>query len=92
MDVKQAVREAKNYVSDLLDDEGIQDLGLEEIEFDESDQTWNVTLGFSRRWNYVRNALTPIAGERALRRSYRLVKVRDSDGQVTSVKMRELVD
>ena len=32
MDVKQAVRVAKGYVLDLFRDEGVMDIGLEEVE------------------------------------------------------------
>lgn len=92
MDVKQAVRVAKEYVSDILHEEGLINLGLEEVEFDEIDRTWKVTLGFSRPWNTVRNALTAVTGDNAPRRAYRVVRVRDEDGRVLSFKQRELVD
>ncbi|WP_269930909.1 hypothetical protein [Aminobacter sp. HY435] len=92
MDVKEAVKAAKNYVSDLLAEEGMTNLGLEEIEFDDAERTWNVTLGFSRPWNSQRNALTTITGDNSAKRAYRVVKVRDKDGEILSVKRRELVE
>ena len=64
MDVKAAVRTAKEYVADLLADEGIINLGLEEVVFDEGDGTWNVTVGFSRPWELARNPMTAITGSR----------------------------
>ncbi len=36
MNIKEAVNVAKVYVSDLFTDEQIIDLGLEEVEFDDS--------------------------------------------------------
>jgi hypothetical protein len=53
MDVKEAVATAKKYVGELFTQEGITNLGLEEIEFDEQAGEWRVTVGFSRpgiRW------------------------------------------
>ena len=50
MDVKQAVETAKRYVGELFDQEGIKNLGLEEIELDHSGGEWRVTVGFSRPW------------------------------------------
>lgn len=92
MEVKQVVRIAKNYVQELLSDEGIVNLGLEEIEFNEREDAWHVTLGFSRPWNTQRSAVTVITGEPAPRRAYRVLRVRDSDGQVLSFRQREAVD
>lgn len=92
MDVKEAVKSAKNYVSDLLVDEGLSNLGLEEIEYDDGDQAWNITLGFSRPWNSSRNALLTSTGDVAAKRTYRVVKVREQDGKVLSFKRREIQD
>ncbi len=35
--VKEAVQVAKNYVMELFGEEGIVDIGLEEVDFDQSD-------------------------------------------------------
>ena len=37
MDVKEAVQVAKNYVIELFAEEGIVDVGLEEVDFDQLD-------------------------------------------------------
>ena len=89
MDVKEAVKRAKTYVAELFSEEGLTNLGLEEIEYDDQAGTWDVTLGFSRPWNTTRSALTALTGEAAARRTYRVVKVRGSDGEVLSVKRRD---
>jgi hypothetical protein len=89
MNVKEAISQAKQYISDVFRDENISNLGLEEVEFDDGDKTWKVTLGFSRPWNAVRNAITALTGEPAARRTYKVVSIRDSDSEVVSVKNRE---
>jgi hypothetical protein len=35
MDVKQAVQEAKNHIVHLFAEEGVTNLGLEEVDFDD---------------------------------------------------------
>ncbi len=92
MDVKEAVKAAKNYVSDLLMEEGLTNLGLEEVEYEENEHAWYVTLGFSRPWNTSLNTLTALTGDKAARRNYRVVKVRDLDAQVISFKRRDSMD
>ena len=46
MNVKEAVVAAKSYVSDLFSDEGLTNLGLEEIEHNDARGELYVTLGF----------------------------------------------
>jgi hypothetical protein len=87
MDVKQAVAHAKRHIADLFADEGIKNLGLEEVDFDPSKSMWRVTIGFSRPWDEPRNALAAIAGQTMYwRRTYKVVHLQDDDGKVLSVK------
>jgi hypothetical protein len=92
MDVKTAVTSAKKWLVDVLGQEGITNVGLEEIEFDDRNGDWLITLGFSRPWNSVKNAFTAISGEPAARRSYRVLAVRDATGEVISMKRPERVE
>jgi hypothetical protein len=85
MDVTQAVKIAKGWVTNVLGDEGVLNLGLEEVNFDENKHTWLITLGFSRPWNSTKNAFTAISGESAPDRTYRVITVSDIDGKVTSM-------
>jgi hypothetical protein len=87
MDVKEAVKVAKSYVADVFGDEGLTNLGLEEVERGEGAEAWRVTVGFSRPWNTLRNPYTMVTGELAPRRSYKVVSLRDN-GEVISVKQR----
>jgi len=87
MDMKEAVKVAKDYIQQLLVDEKISDLGLEEIEQNPRSGTWNITLGFSRPWD-SRNNIALLGGA-APRRTYWTLQVRESDGEVLSVRIRE---
>jgi hypothetical protein len=92
VDVKAAVGHAKQWIADVLKDEAISNVGLEEVEFDDRQGLWLITLGFSRPWNSVKNAFTAISGEPAARRSYRIIAVKDADGTVAYMKRREVTD
>ncbi len=89
MDVKEAVDLAKKYVIDLFANEGIVNLGLEEVEFDDSDGVWNVTIGFSRPWDKLTGGLAALAQVHASSRSYKVVRIHDQSRRVLSVKNRE---
>jgi hypothetical protein len=85
MDVKEAVRIAKDWVISILSEEGVSNVGLEEVNFDDEKHSWLITMGFSRPWNSTRNAFTAISGELAPRRTYRIITVSDVTGTVTSM-------
>lgn len=81
MDVKEAVRLAKAHVTDLFGPEGITNLGLEEVEYDDTREQWRITLGFSRPWN--QRLLTT-----GMERVYKFI-VLNKEGKPLSVKNRE---
>lgn len=89
MDVKEAVNTAKTYVAELFANEGLSNLGLEEVEFDDSTGAWKVTVGFSRPWDRVPTAIVAIAQGASPPRSYKVVRIDDATGRVVSVKTRE---
>lgn len=93
MEVKEAIAAAKSYVANVFDGDKIQNLGLEEIEFDDTNQLWIVTVGFSRPWDRRTPTLhDQMIGNYGRRdpyrpnRDYKVVSVRDSDGKVVSVR------
>lgn len=91
MDVKQAVNLAKQHVLDLFSEEQLSNLGLEEVEFDDPEDEWHVTLGFSRPWDEPKN-LFALAGEgKYPKRSFKVVRISNGTGRVLSVKNRESV-
>ncbi len=89
MDVKEAVQIAKTYVTELFSNEGVWNVGLEEVEFDDASNVWNVTVGFSRAWDRPPTPIAAIAQGASPPRSYKLVRINDAARQVISVKNRE---
>ena len=90
MNVKEAVRLAKQHILDLFAEEKVTNLGLEEVEFDEHANEWIVTLGFSRPWDEPRNPLAALTQTLYVRRTYKVVRVASGSEQVLSVKTHEV--
>jgi len=93
MDVKQAVAVAKSHVADLFSDEGITALGLEAVEFDDTNNAWKITIGFSREWDTYAPIGTSALSSPGLRRtrSYKIVRIADNNGKILSVDHRIFV-
>jgi hypothetical protein len=89
MDVKEAVRRAKEYLDDLFEAEQIANVGLEEVVFEDISNSWKVTIGFSRPWDH-KNALTAALGNGGPARSYKVLRINDDDGRVESLTDRLL--
>ena len=94
MDVKEAVRLAKQHIAELFKDEDAKDIGLEEIEFDGPAGAWRVTVGFSRPWNDrdepqpLFPSLNAIPTHRRVR-DMKVVILDDVNGNILSVRNRE---
>lgn len=94
MEIKNAVRTAIDSVQDLFQAENLTNLGLEEINFDDASDEWVITVGFSRPWNYREVGMlgttiaSAVIGAQVAHpeRDFKLVRVRDSDGHIMSVK------
>lgn len=84
MEMRDAVQKAKTHVVELFDDEGIADVGLEEIAL--SGDYWEITIGFSRAWD--RSVGSVLSGK--LSRSYKVLLVNNEDGSICSVRDRIL--
>jgi hypothetical protein len=84
MEVKEAIARAKTYVSEVFGDEGISDVRLEEVEFDEAKDFWNITIGFFRQ---PEESFDPLTGRRS--RMYKTVVLSDDTGKIISIKHRE---
>lgn len=91
MDVKEAAKLAKDYVADLFAEEGIGNLGLEEIELAADGRHWVVTVGFSRPWDQGGLAAITL-GQRGLRRSFKVLRIDNQSSTVESIKDRILQD
>ena len=94
MDVQEAVRAAKEYITTLYADEGVSRVGLEEVKFEgELPGTWDVTIGFFR--SFSDQPLAPLAAALHTdprRRVYKIVRIDDENGQVISVTHRAIGD
>ncbi len=89
MDVKDAVRKAKQHIQELFEEEEITHIGLEEVEPSADETCWRVTIGFSRPWDFSRNASSAISGGHP-GRSYKVVTIDEESGQVISVRDRQI--
>ena len=86
MEVKEAVKFAKEYIADLYDGEGISNIGLEEVDFDDKEKEWAVTIGFFRPWEQPNNNTFTTNAVRRNSRTYKVVHINDFYSKVTSVK------
>lgn len=84
----EAVQAAKKCILNLYKDEPIVDVGLEELEFaDKAHGVWEVTIGFSRRWQ--RGGVADAVFGPSAHRTYKTVRIRD-DGTFISLKHRDV--
>ena len=83
----EAIAKAKEHVAEMFQGENIANIGLEEIEFIEQGGQWRVTIGFSRPWDQPLGIAATMGGRRG--RTFKLVTIKDSDGEIVSVKHRE---
>jgi hypothetical protein len=88
MEVKEAVALAKRHVAEVFAEESLKNVGLEEIEFEESKGVWCITLGFSRPWDEMLNVFSALKPEN-VKRSYKVIRIDDSTQKVLSIKNRE---
>ena len=96
MDVREAVRSAKEYVARVFDEEGIGRIGLEEVDFDYESDVWKITVSFTRpsdRYDPIKAVLPnhPLSGGENVRWSYKTVNIDDNSEKVLSLKHRDLV-
>jgi len=92
MEVKEAVALAKQSIREVFAEEPMIDLGLEEVEFDDSSNNWLITFGFSRPWDDLKtpNPLVSVIGRGIpKKRDYKVVRISDSEKKMISVKNRE---
>ena len=92
MDVRAAARTAKAYIAEVFADEDIDELGLEEIDFDDRSNLWKITVSFLRprgEMDRFQAAATGYpAGTPTMRRSFKIVNIDDGSGSVVCVKHR----
>ncbi|WP_311276859.1 hypothetical protein [Methylobacterium sp. WCS2018Hpa-22] len=89
---KEAISIAKGWIEDVFGPEHPSNIGLEEVKFDDRNENWLITVGFSRPWNSERTVVTAFSGEKNLKRSFKVVTIKDSTGEVQSVTNRSSDD
>jgi hypothetical protein len=89
MDVKEAVKRAKDHIVELFADENLSNVGLEEVEFDGEFDEWVVTIGFSRPWDVP--AQRVLFQPASTPRSYKVLRISNKLNEVVSVRNREAV-
>lgn len=88
IDVKQAVHQAIAFVTDMYGADQLPQLRLEEVELDEHEPFWYVTIGFDRP-----GAASPtevLKGPFSRPREYKILKIHAHSGDVSSMKIREV--
>ena len=84
IDTKTAIGLAKNWITEQFAEEGVEDVGLEEVKF--ADGCWEITIGFSRPWD--RKGITSLVGP-SLLRSYKVIVIKDETGEVVAMRTRQ---
>ena len=87
MDAREAVQAAKQYITELFEGEPLMNVGLEEVEFDDDANEWEITISFSRDWNRT-SPFFPSKDEVSQQRYFKLIKIDDETGEVNAVTNR----
>lgn len=88
MDVREAVKLAKQYLLELFSEEPVSYVGLEEVDFDDESEEWIITLSFARLWEAT--PLPSALGKPPEDRHYKVFRISDRDGRVKTIKDRVL--
>jgi len=94
IDVKEAVRLAKEFAGGIYENEKISRLGLEAVERTDDGKHWLVTLGFSRPWSYPEGSSSPLDGvfprpKPQPDREYKVFRVDANTGAVLGIDRAE---
>ena len=91
MNVKEAVKKAIEYIADVFESEHPENIGLEEVVLNESKDTWEVTIGFSRPWDHhPKGGLVTGLQPQNPKRQYKVVRLDNKTGEIESIKIREI--
>ena len=91
MDVKEALKKAKEYISDVYKDEGIEHVGVEEIVFDDSKHIWEITIGFFRPWDRIVGLPAALSSKPEWqKRQFKIVQIDDHTGRMIAMTHRIL--
>ena len=91
MNVREAIRLAKAYVQEVFQDEAIAQIGLEELDFREADEAWDVTVGFARSLPPFTGSIGKLSASFGAggQRVFKVVRI-NRDGKILSMKHRHV--
>ena len=88
IDVRDAVKTALAYLDGLFGEDSVFDARLEEVELSDDGMYWLVTVSFLRKRPATPGFLPAVVG--GYERDYKIVTVDSANGNVKSVKIRQL--
>ena len=90
IDVKQAVANALKFLLDMYGEQKVLSPRLEEVELSEDGNVWYVTVSFLTEAT-APDLVSALSGSSRLDRQYKVLTVWANDGNVRSMKIRQLV-
>ncbi|WP_295400543.1 hypothetical protein [uncultured Thiocystis sp.] len=91
--IKEAVKSAREQALQLFEEETLNHLALEEVEFDEATQHWLVTLGYDSPHKLKRKTTGPSLFptiEEEMQREYKVFRLDSNDCHLISMSIRSL--
>lgn len=93
LNIKEAVARAKSYASDFFIDDKITDILLEEVDLDDRDGNWKITVSFLRPQlgpSSVESGQSAFLGKMlGQRRIFKVVYVNAQTGELSKIVHRE---
>lgn len=92
IDVKQAVKTAREQADLLFEGERVINLMLEEVEFDEAGNKWLITLGYDSTSKIIKKSGPQIFPtiEEETKRQYKVFSIDGNTGNFISMKIRDV--
>lgn len=94
--MREAIKNAKDYVREVYADDPPKDLHLEEVKREDDDSAWIVTVGFrafsiqeAKNGIGALNELFPQDAYRRFPREYKVITINATSGEVVSMVNRE---
>jgi len=91
--IKNATTAINEFLSGNLNNNDFSQLLVEEVEHDEDDNQWLITLGFNLQkpnTDTFKNIGLTLKSDRKYDRKYKIFKINDQTGDVLSMKIRTI--
>ncbi|EIJ43228.1 hypothetical protein BegalDRAFT_2375 [Beggiatoa alba B18LD] len=90
IDVKQAIAIARQQAKMMFPPESIHNLALEEVEFNEDNHEWFITLGYDSPHKIIKkDTFVYSVIEETVKREYKIFRI-SSDGKFLSMRIRNV--